>query len=107
MSNFELSFQMWGQCHFLGPKIAFTTNLEGVIVLIQDRTEENKSGFILSPILPWTDDRLLSCLVGLSFVAVDAPKWANPGANGPGRNLRDMLAPVGECTPIGPVQEAN
>lgn len=90
---------MWGQCHYLGTKIAFTTNLEGVTILLRDLTPQD-SKFILSPVLPWTDDRLLSCLVALSFIVVDAPKWANPGLNGHSVTLKDMLAPFEECNPV-------
>ncbi|KAJ3509758.1 hypothetical protein NLJ89_g5051 [Agrocybe chaxingu] len=96
----QLIRQMWGQCFFLSTKIAFTTNLDGVMVLLQD-LEGCK--MILSSLLPWTDDRVLSCLVALSFMAVDAPEWATMNAPDGGENgltLIDMLAPPAECSII-------
>lgn len=76
--------QLWGQSYFLGAKIGFVTNFHGVMVLLRDNTP-GRSSFILSSILPWTDYRLLTCLVGLSFIAVDEASW--------NLSILDMLCP--------------
>lgn len=54
------------------------------MILLRDSTL-GRSSFVLSSIMPWTDDRLLTCLVGLSFIAIDETSWDH--------SLFDMLCP--------------
>ncbi len=78
------------------------TNLDDVMVFIQDIPKDGKPGqgrFILSSFLPWSDDRLLTCLLGLSCIALDASAWERADGE---VNLCKMLAPTGECELIEP-----
>lgn len=89
-SNHDL--KVWGQFHFTGPGIGFVTNLEDVIFLLPDI--ENRR-LIISPPLAWTDVRVLACMVGMSYLAIDAKdSQEHPGD---AFSLIGTLAPPTEC----------
>lgn len=46
-----------------------------VDTVTEDDDDAFDSGFILSPLMPWTDHRLLPCLIGLSYLALDEEDW--------------------------------
>ncbi|KAF8880689.1 hypothetical protein CPB84DRAFT_1751349 [Gymnopilus junonius] len=117
--------QLWGQCASLGPNAGFTTN--GNVVMLyfrvvprenmngqtQGATKDTKpssipdSGFVLSPLMQWSDPRLRACLFALSCMTLDEKDWSTRqskddyGAQvADPVSLRDLLCPEAECTQI-------
>ena len=68
-----------------------------VDTVTEDDDDTFDSGFILSPLMPWTDHRLLPCLIGLSYLALDEEDWVKTGRY---QSLRDILCPGEECKRI-------
>ncbi|KAG5637416.1 hypothetical protein DXG03_004447, partial [Asterophora parasitica] len=50
------------------------------------------SGYIMSTPMAWTDSRLLTCLIALSYMALDQRNW--------GMTVKEMLCRPGECTRV-------
>jgi hypothetical protein len=82
--------QIRGAFHFLGPGIGVFTNLQEVLFLLPD--PKNKR-FIISPLLKWTDQRVLTCMVGMhmNYIAVDTKDHSH------GFSVIEALAPQEEC----------
>ncbi|KAJ3799059.1 hypothetical protein GGU11DRAFT_680306 [Lentinula aff. detonsa] len=58
-------------------------------------TQKSYSGLILSPVLNFEDPRVLKCLQGLTYLALDREKWRAAG-----KSLVDILAPIDELSLI-------
>ncbi|KAG2012250.1 hypothetical protein CC2G_012282 [Coprinopsis cinerea AmutBmut pab1-1] len=95
----ELLKQLYGQFHYLGAKVGFVTNLHHIIMVLHDK---EKGNLILSPLMEFTDGRVLTCLVGMTFISIDAHSRPHTEVNAtpPWAFIRNALAPESECYQI-------
>ncbi|EAU85076.2 hypothetical protein CC1G_04172 [Coprinopsis cinerea okayama7 len=86
--------QLWGQFHFLGPRVGFVTNMHYVMFLLRDPRPDQKGRLIVSPLMKFTDKRLLTCFVAMTYVAIDAYR---KGEDDEWNYIKETLAPKKEC----------
>ncbi|KAJ3991303.1 hypothetical protein F5050DRAFT_1581629 [Lentinula boryana] len=98
--------QVYGELAALASDIGFFTNMDIVFFYLIFDVGDSKpgdsppwlspnSGLILSPVLNFEDPRVLKCLQGLTYLALDREKWRAAG-----KSLVDILAPIDELSLI-------